>query len=309
MANSYEKALAALAAMQRSENDLRTEMANLAGPIQSRIIANPMTGVTVSDADYIQWMNMNALAKKHTEWGRKIHGVMMGYAREMTSGMKGAMKGRIIGFDDADVTIGSGSEAFAKAVQHKHTVSADVSAVDTMIGKAANQLTGESGETPKPGQRGVIDVMINESNNWWPFVLGDLTTLDNTADLNSGIIPKDFLLAKAARRIYTKLSTYSYAKTGLNPATVGSLASVPATAPSFARSTHGPKTTQPVVPSSTGGPAARPNVVTIKIVYGQPRIVTDRTTNTLVAVGSMVFEAYVKGGALTVEFVKIKAAA
>ncbi|KAF1044755.1 hypothetical protein [Xylophilus sp.] len=97
---------------------------------------------------YIKLANPRVIKDKHLEWNRKLQSVIMGYAREAETARKHVAKGRDIAFTDADVTVGNAFDPFAKAVQLKHTVAKDNAAVNDMIAKAANQLTGETGEKP-----------------------------------------------------------------------------------------------------------------------------------------------------------------
>ncbi|RDU99255.1 hypothetical protein [Trinickia dinghuensis] len=249
--------------------------------------------------DWVRWVNAQVVRGKHQEWERKIHGVLMGYQREMQSAHKNFAKNRPVGFERADVTVGT-TESFAKAIQHKHTVSPENSAVNEMIAKAANQLTGESGEKPLPGQRKIIDMMINDSENWWPFDLKDFDGISAEANLNDGVIPLAWVKAKGAKQILTQLQKYKKGAKGLNQKTVNSFGNhVPnpfAPTPFAQRDPSKPKSS--ILYHDNGDKA---NVLTIKIVWGQPRtFLSDQLQP--VTVGKMVFVAFRQHGQLTVEY-------
>lgn len=233
--------------------------------------------------------------RKHSEWGRKIHGVMMGYVREMQSAHKNLSKNRPVGFQNADVTIGT-NEPFAKAIQHKHTVSPDNSAVNKMIAKAANQLTGESGETPLPTQRKIIDMMINDNTNWWPFDIKDLHSLNPEADLWGGIIPLTAFAKKASDQILAQLIKYSPKVRGLNPATINSLSNV--VTKTFIGSAPVKRRSNTIFQSSGMPQATDAKVITIKIVYGHPR--PFNIPHGIICIRKAVFVAIKVNGALQV---------
>jgi hypothetical protein len=226
----------------------------------------------------------------------------MGYGREMQTGHGGFDKGRAIGFKGADVTVGT-QENYAKAVQHKHTVSPENKQVNDMIAKAANQLTGESGEAPLATQRKIIDMMINDPRNWWPFDLADFGTIDPQANLADAVIPFDLYKTAAASKILKQLSTYKKKEKGLNPTTQASLMNhVPTLAapnPAVIKDQSLPKSTALFHPNGQ-----RADVLTIKIVYGQPRKFDNNGMP--LTVRTAVFAAYNVNGQLKVEFQETK---
>jgi hypothetical protein len=298
MSNYYDAALHALTQMNTALVQLNADINALQQHLNQAVAANHF--VSREGPAWVQWANALALREKHKEWGRKIHGVMMGYEREMQSGWKHLKKGRSIGFVNADVTVG-GNEAYAKAVQHKHTVSPDNSAVNEMIAKAANQLTGESGEAPLPTQRKIIDVMINEPTNWWPFDAKDLGGLDEEVQLNDGIIPFDLLKSRGAEQILKQLTRYKYRSKGLNAATQNSLYNVVPQhgALNLKHGPSGPKTTSVYAASGQ-----KIELLTIKMIYGQPRKFWNGAGVNPVVVSKMVFVAYRLNGRLDVAFLK-----
>lgn len=305
MAQYYVEALFSLQKMKQAGDELENEIKKLEGELNNHIMANPMDQTITASSGWVKLVNARLLRDKHREWGRKIHGVIMGYGREMESGQKNMLKGRPIGFQHADVTVGT-TEGFAKAIQHKHTVSPENASVNNMIAKAANQLTGESGEAPLPGQRKIIDVMINDRDNWWPFDLQDFKGLDPSANLYDGIIPFDLFKKKAEAQILKHISNYKKNNTGLNPTTQASLYQYAPTAhaytPAFNKNLHAPRSTALYV--NTGSGHERADVLTIKMVYGQPR--PFETSTGKVTVRTAVFFAFVSGGSLTVSFQEYK---
>lgn len=107
---------------------------------------------------------------KITEWTNKIHGVSSGYASEFQEMYKHrTVKGRAIYGGYADVSVGEPTDLTSKSVQVKSTNQDKHSVVNSMISEAANQLTGERGELPRPGDRLVIDMSILNANNLWPL--------------------------------------------------------------------------------------------------------------------------------------------
>jgi hypothetical protein len=307
----YAEALAALQSMIDAEKELRAHIDELDRKAMVEVNATlssttlttstqslPMLSTsTLRKADtpnFVNVANARLLRDKHTEWARKIHGVMMGYAREMQSAQKNILKGRKVGFEGADVTVGE-TESFAKAIQHKHTVSMENSAVNEMIAKAANQLTGESGEAPLAGQRKIIDVMINDPRNWWPFDLKDFEKLEADADLNSGVIPIKNAQARGVEQILAQLTKYKPKSSGLDKATIRTLA----TSTTMGRSGVHTQGKSSIVYNKAGDVLP---VLTIKIIYGQPR--TFKNGPGTIVVSKMVFTAYRSGNNLTVRFEK-----
>lgn len=304
MTNPYDQALNTLSRMAQASQQLDDAGEQLAKKLHQRMeiehSANPNSLLDIRGTqDYATFQTMLALKAKHREWARKIFGVMSGYEREMTTGTKNLAKGRVIGFTDADVTVGS-TEPFAKAVQHKHTVATESAQVNDMIAKAANQLTGESGETPLTTQRKIIDVMINDPNNWWPFNPTDFKDLDPEANLNDGIIPFPLFQALGANAILKQLNKYKKGEKGLDQATKNHLMNVPSNQPPTLQK-------NPMYPRSTAlydSTGRRAELLTIKIVYGQPRHFSFNNNTVMVRVG--IFCAYNENGSLKVKFQEYK---
>lgn len=69
----------------------------------------------------------------------------------------------------ADVSIGSEHDTFAKAIQSKSTIQTGHSAIDRYLTDALTQLTGETGEAPRPKDRPVILITIWDPDNPWPW--------------------------------------------------------------------------------------------------------------------------------------------
>lgn len=303
---SYVNVLRLITQMQDQETRLRAHLDGLARAMSAQGFGGggppPMTAAQV-----VEFMNANRLREKHAEWGRKLEGVAAGYAREMQGGTKAAFKGRALGFDNADLTVGA-AEPYAKAVQYKHTISPDASDVDAMIAKAANQLTGESGETPLATQRKAIDMMINEDTNSWPFNPTDFADYEGDEDINSGIVPLAYFLMRAGERVHRALATYRFGNKGLNPATLGSLYSsphappvmpgphaVPVLPPGFVKPPGaGPKSSALAPPGGT-----KEQVLTVKITFGSPRKLLG-SMGAAVEIRQLNFAVYRTGPALQV---------
>lgn len=303
MPNPYDDAAATLVMLAKASDDLDQEISRIGKEIQTEQMKGAtqlgsgfaLPSSTISStlqALFDQYNLLRRYREKHLEWGRKIHGVMMGYQREMQTAHRNLVKGRTVGFERADVTVGT-NESFAKAVQHKHTVSPENSAVNEMIAKAANQLTGESGEAPLSTQRRIIDVMINDRTNWWPFDLKHFSKLPLEADLWDGVIPFTLFAKVGSEQIETQLTKYKKGKKGLNVTTVGSLSNT--TVPTNVLGTGNSSRTYFQVGT---GPLTDANVITIKMIYGHPRPF-DNGGNAIV-IRKAVFVALRDGGVLKV---------
>lgn len=295
MPNYYDDALQTLTRMNTAAEQLDAGIRALEAHMQQVVVNAPLTDHSATPA-WVLWANALRLREKHAEWGRKLHGVIMGYAREMDGGWKNLKKNRNIGFGEADVTVGT-NEPYAKAVQYKHTVSPENSAVNEMIAKAANQLTGESGEKPLATQRKIIDVMINDPRNWWPFDLKDFKDLHPEVDLNAGIIPFAELKARGAAQILAQLGKYKKGRSGLDDATRNSFFDI--------NPGHGPLVIQagPSGPRTTSRHATngqKLEFLTIKMVYGHARNFADGPNT--VRVSKIVFAAFRQNGALSVHY-------
>lgn len=164
---------------------------------------------------------------KLEEWAQKLNGVASGYYAEYLQMYKHRIeKNRFISDSSGDVTIGEPGEFGAKTVQLKATVQ-DHTEVNSMMKVALNQLSGERGETPRDGDRMVVDMTILSAENAWP---GNLSTL--------GTFGWDDYVRQATSVILTLCSEGSYRKhirqkhvksvdgMGLNPATRGMLTDV-----------------------------------------------------------------------------------
>ena len=303
MATPYDDAAAALTSLAEASTVLDKAIATLEQQIQAEMMkgAKPM-GTSFSLPAATQSDTLKELRRqhdlligyraKHQEWGRKIYGVMMGYQREMQTAHRNLDKGRDVGFIRADVTVGT-NQAYAKAIQHKHTISPENSAVNDMITKAANQLTGESGEAPLTTQRRIIDVMINDQTNWWPFDLKHFTGLPVDADLWDGIIPFKSFAEVGSEQILTQLSKYKKGSKGLNATTTSSLSNL--TGPAGVLGTG--RSSRTFFQVGTG-PLTDANVITIKMVYGHPRPFDNG--GTVIRIRKAVFVAFREHGVLKV---------
>lgn len=104
-------------------------------------------------------------------WLNQITGNIGGYEREFRTYMKYRIdKNReVVRGTFADITITDPVTKVGKAIQLKSTIQNDAGIVTSMIGEAANQLSGERGEEPKSDHRRVIDMQIRSDTNPWPF--------------------------------------------------------------------------------------------------------------------------------------------
>ncbi len=277
--------------LEAADIALSTELSHLQAAVEPVVMANPISYSTTPQ--WIEVANKRRLLAKHQEWGRKLYGIALGYYREFAAGEMGLAKGREIGFDNADVTIGT-NQHYAKAVQFKSSIQDDDSAINNIIAEAANQLTGEKGEVPLATQRKIIDVTIASPNNWWPFSVVDLTALDPEVDLSTGVIPRADFVAKAEAKIGKKLDNYKAKKRGLNAVTKQSLHqhAGAGAAPVFQQVvTPGVQDKSKVFQPVGGSPT---DIVTIKINYAQPRPVLEADGVRVGTISRMSFSAYVE---------------
>ena len=308
MATPYDDAKKALAAMEDGANKATIALGILVKALEQKHGLAPANDISKT-TEYIHWQNGLALKQKHVEWGRKLLSQIEGYGREMQVALTNINKDRLVDFIKADVTVGT-TELYAKAVQLKYTVGDD-SQVDTMIAKAANQLTGDTGEKPLPTQRKIIDVTISDPTNWWPFYLKDLNSINIDAELN-GSLPLTLFKKLAAQRILAQLSAYKKKKKGLDATTQQGLMNFVPTMlnpnPNLVKDAARPKSTalyQPVQGNQPNQPALQHvDLVQIKIRYAQPRTFVDN--NALHTIRTAVFAAYNRNANLTVEFQEYK---
>ena len=136
--------------------------------------------LSVQDPSYANNVRVfsNAIRRmeKLDEWIRKIEGVTRGYFEECRIAGENIRKGRFVAYDRADVTIRisgqpeRGVVPQGKAIQAKSTITDAPSAVNNMIKKGLNQLTGETGEIPETWERPVVSMSIKSSGNCWPYI-------------------------------------------------------------------------------------------------------------------------------------------
>jgi hypothetical protein len=283
MGNPYEDVLAALVSMGEEYATLEKRIADLEKELGGHFPSTSSFALQTPPATFAArhpaLKNLYDYRKKHQEWARKILGVMSGYRREMQSAGANLRKGRLVAYTRADVTVGA-SEPYAKAIQHKHTVSAETSAVNQMIAKAANQLTGESGEHPLATQRRVIDVAVNDPNNLWPFEATDFGKLVTAeVDLWADPIPFSAFIARACSQIERHLGSYKRGVRGLNTQVTSALTQLDPSKQHDFRSIgqldpHRPRASAGLV-SQSGSEPVWVQGITVKIVYGEPRGFTE----------------------------------
>ncbi|WP_211485350.1 hypothetical protein, partial [Corallococcus exiguus] len=87
MSNYYNDATAALARMKAVADEISTMIKAIETPIQATIASNLMASQK-GTTNWIQWTSLISFRAKHEEWGRKLHGIIMGYSREMESAYK-----------------------------------------------------------------------------------------------------------------------------------------------------------------------------------------------------------------------------
>lgn len=112
----------------------------------------------------------------------------------------------------ADVAINYGN-GVGKAIQCKSTLEDGCAAITNMIADAANQLTGERGETPRVGDRWVIDMTIRSPTNPWPFSQKNTYGTKTLSDYKS----------QAKQAILGAVSTYVQNTKGMSPASLNKI--------------------------------------------------------------------------------------
>ncbi|MCU0229424.1 MAG: hypothetical protein MUF01_17485, partial [Bryobacterales bacterium] len=112
----------------------------------------------------------------------------------------------------ADVAIDYGN-GVGKAIQCKSTLEDGCAAITNMIADAANQLTGERGETPRAGDRWVIDLTVRSPTNPWPF---SHKNTYGTKSLNE-------YKTQARQTVLDAVKTYAHGAKGMSVGTLGRL--------------------------------------------------------------------------------------
>lgn len=121
----------------------------------------------------------SALSKKIESAASSLKGITRGHLREVLYATKHLEKKRtVILQKHADVTIGNDNDVFAKSVQLKSSSATKPNDVDTLLAKAAYQISGAKGEVPRENDRRIIDVAINHPDNPWPFTTSKTETLE-----------------------------------------------------------------------------------------------------------------------------------
>ncbi|NOK35491.1 hypothetical protein D7W79_27720 [Corallococcus exercitus] len=97
-------------------------------------------------------------------------GIFQGHLFEVRESLKHMKKGRVVILQThADLTIGKQTDLFAKSIQLKSCTTDKPTDVDTLIAKAAYQLSGAKGEVPREQDRRIVDIQVAHPNNPWPY--------------------------------------------------------------------------------------------------------------------------------------------
>ncbi|AKF85400.1 hypothetical protein MFUL124B02_11775 [Myxococcus fulvus 124B02] len=116
-------------------------------------------------------------------------GIFQGHLFEVRESLKHMNKGRVVILQThADLTIGEETDLFAKSIQLKSCITHKPTDVDTLIAKAAYQLSGAKGEIPRERDRRIVDIQVSHPDNPWPYTpthrqpSHDLSTLLEAAE-------------------------------------------------------------------------------------------------------------------------------
>lgn len=111
---------------------------------------------------------------KITHWINSIYGAIHGYTAEFESTMKHVIRKSRPLHEGKKGDVATGTRQDSKVTQFKSTIQDDRTVVSAQIAEAANQISGERGESPildEPGKgdRPIIDIIINNARNYWPM--------------------------------------------------------------------------------------------------------------------------------------------
>jgi hypothetical protein len=215
--------------------------------------------------------------QKAETWLNLMAGNIGGYAHEFDTYVKHRLQKRrtVTRGGSADITITDPVTGITKDVQLKSTIQDNAGAVNEMIAIAANQLSGERGETPLAHSRRVIDMMIRSESNSWPF----------TAWYGRGTKGEVEFCTEALKVVKASISTYrthnTGAKvqgTGLSPTAIGKMHDV------HQYSAHGPAGGSIVGVGPRSSARAYSNqvvlvnlIVKVRFAYPYPLLKPDRT--------------------------------
>lgn len=157
----------------------------------------------------------------------------------------------------ADVAVDYGN-GLGKAIQSKSSYQDDCATINNMIKDAANQLTGERGETPRAGDRWVIDMAIRSPTNPWPF--------SQKATYGQKSLVEYITQAKLA--VHACVTAYAQNSTGLSPAAVGKMTDL--TGVNVQKLSAKPANTRMVAVNPLTGATANFQSLTVKIRYEIP---------------------------------------
>ena len=119
------------------------------------------------------WTNLDQKKRQQLITGvNKSYGQAMSFLHEYTTTKAGENKGRaVVTQKHADVTVGQADQLFAKSAECKSVTKPEKGAVNKVIGEAIEQLGGQTGHDPRPGDVRIVDIRIDGSNNPWPLGL------------------------------------------------------------------------------------------------------------------------------------------
>ncbi len=248
---------------------------------------------------------------KVEEWASKIHGVSSGYEAELMQMYKHrSHKGRAIFGGHADVSVGEPNDYIAKSIQLKSTNQDDPSAVSDMIRVAANQLTGERGETPRPGDRLVIDMTIHNADNPWPVGKGSMGSMNLEQFRSTAGDKLVDLLINYQRHVQPKRKRDEPPRArvpghGMSPQLLASLTSMQAPVPLSQLSPQHPKSTQFYTPSPTQqGYYDKALHITVKIRYKAGYLIWDDQANHYQVLKLAVYNVYRENDYIRYQLVK-----
>jgi hypothetical protein len=116
-------------------------------------------------------LNPYADARKVLEIAvNKAIGQVASGLQELREPVRAITKGRKYGTQlTGDVWVGDSTEPYAKSVEAKSKTDIKVTNVDKELKKALQQINGFTGKKPRTGDARVVDLLISEARNCWPF--------------------------------------------------------------------------------------------------------------------------------------------
>jgi len=208
--------------------------------------------------------NITLYESKEGKLLNKIYGVLKGHVSELIKMHKEIFKGRVIYDKGADVVAGLNDGKYNKAIQIKYTMRSESAAVQGEIGKAANQLTGETGETPPDNSWWMIRQIIGDKDNKWPF--GD-------SGLEQGMTHSiNEYLKMGSEKICGAMCDYVWKNKGLNASTIEWLdESSKLTVGKGKSGFMGVRSTRPNLWKMEGSVEKIPHMIVVSVIYKSGR--------------------------------------